>query len=164
MFTWKFKPKVFNNIMLNKCTEAAHAASSAFVDTSVGGCLQEPLSLWVGVMALDTEVLRVSFSNELPEAALWDTSRRQAAGPLATRLSAWGQSAWEFKVKVWSFWWQWILKLLPSVLNLRLISISWFKSRPESEKDFFLIVALFQNNMVSQLSQITHVHLCVTRN
>lgn len=47
----------------------------------------------VRVMVSDTWVLWVS-SDEVPEAVLSGTSRRQAVDSPAKRLSAWGQTAW----------------------------------------------------------------------
>lgn len=48
---------------------------------------------WARVTAWDIQMLGVSSSDEEPEAALWDTSHRQAAPLLATHLSAWDQTA-----------------------------------------------------------------------
>lgn len=48
---------------------------------------------WLRMVGLDPEVLWVSSSDEVPEAALSDTSRRQVAGPPAKHLSAWGRTA-----------------------------------------------------------------------
>lgn len=61
---------------------------SAVTSEAVGGRWR-----WARVMGSDTEVRWVSSSDEVPEAALRDTFRSQAAGPLAKRLSAWGQTA-----------------------------------------------------------------------
>lgn len=47
---------------------------------------------WLRLMEWDVEALWVSSSNEVPEAALLDTSRRQAAGPLAKCLSTLDQT------------------------------------------------------------------------
>lgn len=48
---------------------------------------------WVRMVGLDAEVLWVSSTDAVLEAALSDTSRRQVAAPPAICLSAWGQTA-----------------------------------------------------------------------